>query len=140
MALKDMLTGFLKANKVDVAADASDADLVGHLEAMKTNAEIEPEQVDHSEIITNALSPIAEKLDALQARFNKMDEEEKAALMKKLKDNGYEEDKLKGMSMDDMKKAVSELKSNHDADFSGPGQYQANSNQSDSLTTKLEDW
>lgn len=143
MALKDMLQGFLKANKVDVAQDATDESLIDHLNAMQANAEIEPEKVDFEQLATNAAQEANKelngKLDSVIARFNAMDEEEKAALLKKLKDNGFDADKLDGMSVDDMKKEVAKLSANSKADYSKPGEYQANE-KSESFTTNLGDW
>lgn len=143
MALKDKLQGFLKANNVDVAENATDEQLLEHLSAMKVNAEIEPEKVDFEQLAINAAveanKELSGKIDSIVARFNAMDEDEKAALMKKLKDNGFEDDKLEGMSMDDMKKEVAKLSANSKADYSKPGEYQANA-KSESFTTNLEDW
>lgn len=145
MALRDMLTGFLKANKVDVAEDASESALIDHLEAMKANEEITQEPIDHDKLIANALSealkPLTEKLEAVEARFNAMDEDKKKALLEKLKGNGYDEEKLSNMSDEDMEKAASELKSNKDlkAEFGAP-EFKPNHDKDSKFTTDLDTW
>lgn len=144
MALRDMLLGFLKANKVDVAEDATDESLLNHLNAMQTNGEIEQESIDFNELAANAakdaFADLSDKIEAISLRLNEMDDEEKAELMKKLKDNGYEDEKLEKMSLSEMKKAVSQLAKNQEADYSQPDSITGNSAKSDSLTTSLEDW
>ena len=144
MALKDMLTGFLKANKIDVAEDASEAMLIDHLEAMKVNSEIVPEVINHDELIANAvteaLKPLTEKLDGFEAKFNEMDEEKKKALLEKLKGNGFDEEEIANMSDEDMEKNASVMKGNtsESAEFGVP-EFKPNQ-QDSSFTTDLTQW
>ena len=143
MALRDKLIGFFKANKVDVAEDASDAILLDHLEAMQVNEEIKPE-INHDELIGNALTealkPVTEKLESFEAKFNAMDEEKKKALLDKLKGNGYDEEAIANMSDEDMEKNAS-IKANSDqeAEFGVP-EFKPNHSSDSAFSTNLEEW
>ena len=144
MALRDMIAGFLKANKVDVAEDASDSILLDHLEAMQTNEEIKPE-INHDELIGNALTealkPITEKLESFDAKFNAMDEDKKKALLEKLKSNGYDEEAISNMSEEDMEKnAKIKCNSQDDSAEFGVPNFMPNHDKANSFSTNLDDW
>ena len=144
MALRDMIAGFLKANKVDVAEDASDSVLLDHLEAMQTNEEIKPE-INHDELIGNALTealkPITEKLESFEAKFNAMDEDKKKALLEKLKSNGYDEEAISNMSEEDMEKnAKIKCNSKDDSAEFGVPNFMPNHDKVSSFSTNLDDW
>lgn len=155
MALADMLKGFLKANKVDVAEGASDATLLEHLNAMKTNAEITP--VDFDKIIDEKLKPLQESVssltqvqNAMKEEMNEKDMEEKKMMMSRMMKNGdYSKEDLEKMDMKTMRGKYNEMmkkgnmmkkNSSEDADFVEASDFSANKDQEVQFSTNLDDW
>lgn len=108
MKLEDLIKS-LRANGVEIADNATEAQVTEALNkqlAANKATEIKQEVVetpDFAAIVTNALKPLSDKLEAIETKQNAQADAEKAQLIEALKGD-FEEAELKAMSVNTLQK------------------------------------
>jgi hypothetical protein len=124
---EEQLRKLLKANGVEVADNATIDQMTDELQkALSVNKESKANSDDSNDddnsndvdmvtIVANAVEkavkPLSDKIDTIQNKQNEDEENERKALMDKLK-NEYDDDELKGMSIKTLKKMAGKMKGN----------------------------
>ncbi|MEQ3653688.1 MAG: hypothetical protein ABNH21_06605 [Glaciecola sp.] len=111
MKLADLIK-MLKANKVEIADDASEAEVTEAFNThMAANNATDDKQDDNNDIaalvanaVSDAIKPLNEKIDSIESKANAQEEAEKATLIESLKDSDFDEGELKAMSVNTLKK------------------------------------
>jgi hypothetical protein len=132
--MKDYLLKLLRANKVEIADDATDTEIqAAHDKLMATN-KADDESEPLIEAINNALAPINAKIESLESTLNANSDAEKESLVADLEKIGFEKADVEGMTVNAMKKTIA--MNSKPAHYTG-GHFAPNHSTEDKFETSL---